>query len=193
MALLETAERLLRDGRFGEASLEEIASDAGMSRQNFYFYFASKQALLASLVSHTLDDMRDELVALSSSMPAGPEPLSVVRAGLFAATELWWRHTDVLITAVHMAGAAPEIFEQLTAMNDALLDSCAETLVAVGRTPETRDFRAARETARMLMWMGERTAYVLARTKPDRTEYHALADRLYGLWLRAAGIPASED
>ena len=192
LALLETAERLLREGRFDAASLEDIARDAGMSRPNFYFYFASKQALLASLVSRTLGNMRDELLARASSRPAGAQPLAAVHAGLHAASEVWWRHTDVLITAVHMAGAAPEIFEQLQAMNDALLDACAEELVAVGRTPETRDLASARETARMLMWMGERTAYVLARTKPDRAQYQALADRLYGLWLRAAGIAATE-
>ena len=45
-----------------------------------------------------------------------------------------------------------------------------------------------RETVSDLLWMGERTFYVLARSDPSPEEYHALAERLLVVWVRALGI-----
>jgi hypothetical protein len=53
-----------------------------------------------------------------------------------------------------------------------------------GRT----DVAFVRETASALLWMGERTFYVLARSDPAPEEYHALADRLHVVWARALQI-----
>ena len=55
--LLAEAEALLRDGRFDAASISDIAAAADISRPTFYFYFASKQALLERLIESTLDEL----------------------------------------------------------------------------------------------------------------------------------------
>ena len=48
--LLQTAEQLLEQGRFWDASISDIVSAANISRPAFYFYFASKDALLERLI-----------------------------------------------------------------------------------------------------------------------------------------------
>jgi len=70
-----------------------------------------------------------------------------------------------------------------------VIASGVETLTPVlaehdGNTDPVR----TRETVSALLWMGERTFYVLARSNPSPEEYHALADRLLVIWVRAVGI-----
>src|SRR6476620_7621514 len=49
-AILETFERLLGERPLHEISVDDLARGAGISRPTFYFYFASKQAVLLTLV-----------------------------------------------------------------------------------------------------------------------------------------------
>src|SRR5690349_18554730 len=48
-AILEAFEHLLEQRALHEISIDEIARGAGISRPTFYFYFASKEAVLLSL------------------------------------------------------------------------------------------------------------------------------------------------
>src|SRR6476469_5123050 len=48
-AILETLERLLGERSLHEISVDDVARGAGISRPTFYFYFASKEAVLLSL------------------------------------------------------------------------------------------------------------------------------------------------
>ncbi|MDP9027569.1 MAG: TetR/AcrR family transcriptional regulator, partial [Actinomycetota bacterium] len=61
-ALLDAAARLLEAGRFAGASVSEIAEEAEISRAAFYFYFASKQALLASLIDEAVSEFNARIV-----------------------------------------------------------------------------------------------------------------------------------
>src|ERR671933_2819029 len=79
-ALLATAERLLGEDRFERASVAEIAAASGVSRPGFYFYFASKDALLNSLLMRTLDDLTQRLERATDD--AATDPVAALRSGL---------------------------------------------------------------------------------------------------------------
>lgn len=55
MAILATAERLLADRTLSEISINDLARGAGLSRSAFYFYFASKDAVLLALLDSVVD------------------------------------------------------------------------------------------------------------------------------------------
>jgi TetR/AcrR family transcriptional regulator, ethionamide resistance regulator len=185
--LLEIAEALLREGRFEEASISELAAAAEISRPTFYFYFASKQALLERLVESTLD----ELIGVhwtrirQENLPTAEE----LRATLHDVAEMWVEHGVVLSAAVELAGSVPSFFDRIARVIESVVDSRARLLVEAGSTPEVADLETARETARALLWMSERNFYVLWRRNPSAEELRALADKLFAIWARTSGIP----
>lgn len=178
-ALLAIAEELLRDRRFDDASIAEIASAAGITRSSFYFYFASKQALLERLIETRLD----ELIArrLGALAMGGEDPAAGMRGFLHGVADMWAEHAVVLSAAAELAATVPALFDRIAGVIATGVDAVAQTMFA-------RDGDAARETASALLWMGERTFYVLARSDPPADAYHALADRLHVIWARTAGF-----
>src|SRR5947209_211450 len=54
-AILATAERLLCSRAFREVSTDDLAKGAGISRPTFYFYFASKDAVLLALLDRVIE------------------------------------------------------------------------------------------------------------------------------------------
>src|SRR5918995_5576349 len=58
-AVLATAERLFETLSLEELTVGELAREAGVSRASFYFYFESKQAVLAALVDAVLTEVTE--------------------------------------------------------------------------------------------------------------------------------------
>ncbi|MBM2620515.1 TetR/AcrR family transcriptional regulator [Actinoplanes sp. LDG1-06] len=53
-ALIDAARAVFRDKSISQVTIDELAGAAGIARSGFYFYFESKQALLAALVDQRL-------------------------------------------------------------------------------------------------------------------------------------------
>ena len=68
-AALDAALDLLRDG--GSLSLESAARAAGMSKPGLMYHFSTKEALVAALVDHLIDDYERTFVA-AAPRPARP-------------------------------------------------------------------------------------------------------------------------
>ena len=184
--LLAEAEALLRDGRFDDASISDIAAAAEISRPTFYFYFASKQALLERLIESTLG----ELIARHRSRieREHASPAEELRGILHDVADMWTHHGVVLAAAAELAGSVPALFDRIAGVMESVVGDRAAFLMAAGTTPEVGDPQTARETTEALFWMSERSFYVLSRSGPGEAEYHALAERLAGIWSRVAGI-----
>src|SRR4051795_13687560 len=54
LAILTTAERLLAERPLSAISVDDLARGAGISRPTFYFYFASKDAVLLTLLDRVV-------------------------------------------------------------------------------------------------------------------------------------------
>ena len=70
LAILETAERLLEDRSLAEISVDDLAKGAGISRPTFYFYFASKDAVLLTLLERVIAEADAALERLIAERPA---------------------------------------------------------------------------------------------------------------------------
>ena len=88
---------------------------------------------------------------------------------------MWVEHGVVLSAAAELAASVPALFDRIAGV----IASGVETLTPIlAEHDEDTEPVAVRETVSALLWMGERTFYVLARSNPSPEEYHALADRL---------------
>src|SRR5882672_5923379 len=72
LAILATAERLLADRPLSAISIDELAKGAGLSRPTFYFYFASKEAVLLSLLDPLIQQADKGFDGAMEKLPADP-------------------------------------------------------------------------------------------------------------------------
>jgi TetR/AcrR family transcriptional regulator, ethionamide resistance regulator len=89
-AILRTLEELLTERPYSSVGIDELATGAGISRSAFYFYFASKDAVLAAL----LEGLEASIVAENSdwyegSYSALPEAEAALRRSLTHSAGLW--------------------------------------------------------------------------------------------------------
>lgn len=185
LALFACAESLLAEGRFGSATLPEIAAKAGISRPTFYFYFNSKQALLVALVERTLDQLTGKIER--AIRPKGEDPAVAMRAVLRSVADLWAQHHATLMAAAELAGSIPSVFEKMRSVIELPMADMARLLRRIGGSSLTRDQPSAERLSIRLAWMTERNFYVLGRSRPSRKQLYALADELAEICLAAAG------
>src|SRR4051812_23832534 len=94
-AILAATERLLAERRFDELSVADILAAAGVSRASFYFYFASKHAVLAELVRGAVAE--GHLAAQPWLAHTGDStPAEEIRNGIADGASLWRAKAPVL-------------------------------------------------------------------------------------------------
>lgn len=69
--IVETANRLFYQRGYNQTSFSDIADAAKIPRGNFYYYFKTKDDILAAVIDHRVDDFR---VMLAEWDAASPEP-----------------------------------------------------------------------------------------------------------------------
>lgn len=186
-ALLAAGGRLLAEARFNEASVADLAREAGLERASFYFYFASKQALLGAVVTQAVAEFSRRLgteLAADGEHPPG----DLVAATVRAAADLWWGHRVAMVTSVELGGSVPEVYEQSMRNLALVREPTVELLRRHGKVPEAEDAEEASSLVTALILMSERNFYDLARGNAARADYDALADRLIRIWQRAFGL-----
>jgi TetR/AcrR family transcriptional regulator, ethionamide resistance regulator len=85
-ALLDAARAVFRDKSIGQVTIDELANAAGIARSGFYFYFESKQALLAALVDQAIGESDQEMAEWLASDGLDR---SALRRGLARALTRW--------------------------------------------------------------------------------------------------------
>ena len=108
-AILATAERLLADRKFADISVDDLAKGAGLSRPTFYFYFASKDAVLLALFRRVVVEADLALEALAADPPA--EPKALWRDGIDVFVQTFGAHQAVSVAAEQSRTADQEICE----------------------------------------------------------------------------------
>jgi TetR/AcrR family transcriptional regulator, ethionamide resistance regulator len=182
-ALLATAERLLTEGTFDTTSVLQIAAASGVSRQGFYFYFASKISLVATLIAHTLDAIVQPQLADAASVPVGPREM--LRGELHAGAELWCEHRAVMVASTELSHSEPAIRNRIAALEEVMSAATADHISAGHRI---RDRAHAEELATVFCLMPERGFYELARLNATCEALHARADLILEIWCAAAGL-----
>jgi len=189
-ALLDAARRLLEQGTFADVSVAEIAQEAHISRAAFYFYFASKQSLLASLVDQAVTDFNSFIVGVGEANDA-VGPAEAIRSTVVAAAQLWWNNSTVLRASVELGAVMPEVYARTIENLEIVRAPTVALLRKYGTVPEARSAEQSAELVRVLTFMAERSLYDLMRGHPTERDRDRLVDQLTTVWLRAFGIDDS--
>jgi AcrR family transcriptional regulator len=185
--ILDAGEALLRRIPYADLTIDEIATEAGMSRSTLYFYFASKEALLAALHERTHSVMAEPVALLRAR---GGGTYDSMRAAVALTAKIWREHTHALRTFHQVATSSEEFGERWRtnlSSHVSFLTELIETERARNRSlPSTPD---ARSIASAWFWMLEGRFYDLHGTPHTRADEKRLIDTLTILWLRCVGLP----
>jgi AcrR family transcriptional regulator len=182
--LLHEAEALLADRPLSTIAIDEIAQSAGISRSSFYFYFASREALLRTLGERAQEEV---LASADSWLNRTDEPpAEAISRALTENLALWRRHGPVL-RALH---DARNIDEPTDAMRRAIARRFVDATAAqiererdAGLAPPAPP--EARRLAAILTGMNDRAFYDASRRPPSRQRDRELVEALATVWSRS--------
>jgi TetR/AcrR family transcriptional regulator, ethionamide resistance regulator len=182
--LLAEAEARLADRPLSSIGIDELARAAGISRSAFYFYFASREALLRALGERA----HDEVFASADvwlNRAAEPPADSIARA-LRDNLGLWRRHGPVLRALYDARNGDAE--------TEALWRAIARRYLEATTTQIERGRNAglcppappgAPQLAAILTGMNLRAFYDASRSSPSERRDEELVHALATVWLRS--------
>lgn len=178
-AILDAAERQLESAGADGMTVATIAREAGITRGALYFYFGSKNEVLAALAERTVTTLRAEVDAVDAAAAA---PGDAVRQGLEQTARMWREHGTVMRTAVELSPSVPAIDQAWRSAVVALTDTMRGVAERAGMPPGT-----AAEVVAALVWMTERVFYQAFIAGSSLDDAAATLSRV---WLAALGITA---
>ena len=180
-AILQTAERLLGERSLHDISVDDLARGAGISRPTFYFYFASKEAVLLTLLDTVVEEVR-EGVALAF---LAEDPRRVLREGLQTTHDTFNAHRAITLAAIEARAGSAEVRELWARVMEGFVQETTEAIEgerARGAAPPGAD---ARDLAISLNWMNERVLHASFAGDGPAVGADAVVDTLLEVWLRA--------
>jgi TetR/AcrR family transcriptional regulator, ethionamide resistance regulator len=184
--VLDSVRELLRERTFDTLSVAEIIATAGISRASFYFYFASKQAVLAELVRRAVDAGHE---AAQPWVRATAGPRETLRAGVDAGARLWLANAAVLRAIVESWASDPQL-RKLWLAQMATFTEAAVTRIEADRRADPAVAARLKDVdvhalAASLTWAGERLYYLAASGVPPFDDPAVLVDTLTHMWVSA--------
>lgn len=184
-AILETAAALLEERTLSEISVDDLAKGAGISRSSFYFYFASKDAVVMTIVDRLVAEAtgnREEVLAVLAE--SGP------RAGLEKALENLYaafraRPGVVRAGADLRATNHQEARDLWTGVMEGWVDDVTAMIEFERERGAAPAGQPAREMAIALVQMNERVQYASLLDETPALDPDRVLDVLIDIWLRA--------
>lgn len=187
-AVCQATTELLAERPLAKLTVSGILARSGVSKTSFYYHFASKEAVVATLVEQIADELDAQIAALPSR---GFGDRETIRAALSAGFGLWDAHRTVLLV-VQAAARTPSPLGTIwqTLVEERYVRPFAErarAAQAAGRLAAESDPLAL---SRALHWMTEQALYAHAAGL-DRTAPDVAAEALAHVWAASlAGPPA---
>ncbi|MFE2373968.1 TetR/AcrR family transcriptional regulator [Streptomyces sp. NPDC059398] len=180
-AILDTCEALLARKGYDAMTVGDIAQGAGITRGALYFYFGSKQEVVAALVARTVEHLWER----SRAAAEADEPRQAIAAAMRRTVELWNDHGLVMRTAIDLSLTVPEIGELWNHTADLFIAAITAVLERAGVEPGSGPEQAA-AMAGALCWMIERTFYHASRESSEKVREAAAT--CAHIWLTSAGL-----
>jgi TetR/AcrR family transcriptional regulator, ethionamide resistance regulator len=178
-AILAATSRLLSEQSFTDLAVSDILRVAAVSRGSFYFYFDSKQAVLAELVRRAVGRGH----AAAEPWLAGPaDPVAALRAGITAGAELWQASAPVLRAIVENWRADPRLTELWLEQMRTFTDATIAQIAADPRATQNLAGQDIEAIASALTWLGERLYYLAATGTPPFDDTGTLVSTLLHIW-----------
>ncbi|TYB82485.1 TetR family transcriptional regulator C-terminal domain-containing protein [Maritimibacter fusiformis] len=124
-AILEAALEVFSQAGFRGATLDQIATTAGLSKPNVLYYYPSKEAIHVALLSDLMDDWLEPLRALDPEGDAVDEILAYVLRKLDMAREM---PRESRLFANEIVQGAPRIMPMITGELKTLVDDKARII-----------------------------------------------------------------
>ncbi len=177
--ILAATARLLTDQQFGDLAVNDILRAAGVSRGSFYFYFDSKQDVLAELVRRAVAQGH---VAASPWLASPPDKTAALRAGTAAGARLWQANAPVLRAIVENWRTDPRLTELWLEQMQSFTDAAAAQISADERALRRLSGLDIAAVASSLTWLSERLYYLAATGTPPFDNQDTLVDTLVHIW-----------
>jgi TetR/AcrR family transcriptional regulator, ethionamide resistance regulator len=183
LAILTTAERLLAEKPLSAISVDDLARGAGISRPTFYFYFASKDAVLLSLLDRVVAEA-DAATRDAFGHPAGG-PRDGWRRAITAYYETFRAHRAVTLAWAEARSSNAEIRELWAGVVEAWVQRCAAAIDAERARGAAPGGPSARDLAVVLTSTNERVLYATFSGDGPGLAETTVVDVLLEVWLRA--------
>ncbi|MGH3772185.1 MAG: TetR/AcrR family transcriptional regulator [Pseudonocardiaceae bacterium] len=182
-AILATAERLLEDRPFSEISIGDLARGAGISRPTFYFYFASKDAVLLALLDGIVEQgwaaAGDVLTRLTE------DPRARWREAISAFYEAFRSHRAVTLACAQARGANAEVRQLWAAVMERRVHRTAAAIEAERERGAAPAGLPTRDLAVALHLMNERVLYATFSDDGPAVVESSVVDVLLTVWLNS--------
>ena len=180
-AILATAERLLEERGFASISVDDLAKGAGLSRPTFYFYFASKEAVLLTLIEPMIARADAEFDGALQEPPADSRRAcrNVIKAFFTAFSS----HRAVARAGAEALATSSEIRAVWSGFMQKWIDQTAAMISAErarGAAPETIP---AADLATSLNQMNERTMMAALSAETPAVDEDRVVDTLTHVWV----------
>jgi AcrR family transcriptional regulator len=183
LAILATAERLLAEKPLSAISVDDLARGAGISRPTFYFYFASKDAVLLCLLDRVVTEA-DAVTREAFGHPAGG-PREGWRRVITAYYETFRAHRPLTLAWAEARSSNTEIRDLWAGVSEAWVQRCAAAIDAERARGAAPDGPSARDLAVVLTSTNERVLYATFSGDGPALAETGVVDVLLEVWLRA--------
>ena len=183
LAILTTAERLLAERPLSAISVDDLARGAGISRPTFYFYFASKDAVLLTLLDRVVAEADAATESAFGGRPSGPR--EGWRRAITAYYDTFRAHRALTLAWSQARSTNAEIRELWAQVFEGWVHRCAEAIEAERRRGAAPDGPPARDIAVALTSMNERVLYATFTGDGPAMAEAGAVDVLLEIWLRA--------
>jgi AcrR family transcriptional regulator len=182
LAILTTAERLLSERPLSTISVDDLARGAGISRPTFYFYFASKDAVLLTLLDRVVAEA-DAVSREAFDRPASG-PREGWRRAITAYYDTFRAHRALTLAWAEARTTNPEIRELWAQVFDNWAHRCATAVEAERARGAAPPGPSARDLAVVLNSLNERVLYATFSGDEPAVGEDDVVDVLLEVWLR---------
>ena len=182
LAILATAERLLAERPLTAISVDDLARGAGISRPTFYFYFASKDAVLLTLLDRVVAEA--DATTDTAFGPAGG-PREGWRRAITAYHDTFRAHRSLTLAWAEARSTNAEIRELWARVFEGWVHRCAEAIESERQRGAAPAGPPARDVAVALTSMNERVLYATFTGDGPAVAEAGVVDVLLEIWLRA--------
>jgi AcrR family transcriptional regulator len=189
-AILETFERLLEERPLHEISIDDLARGAGLSRSSFYFYFASKDAVLLTLLDRMVEEARARRDDVLDRV--AEDPRARWREAITAFHDTFRDHRAATVAAAAALPTSPEVSALWTAMMSTAVDETSRVIDAERARGAAPDGVPARDLATALNATCEAVLRATFAGQEPAIAEDAVIDTLVAVWINAVyGTPGS--
>jgi AcrR family transcriptional regulator len=183
LAILTTAERLLAERPLSAISVDDLARGAGISRPTFYFYFASKDAVLLTLLDRVVAEADAATQDAFRFRPTGRR--DGWRRAITAYYETFRAHRALTLAWAEARSTNAEVRELWAQVFEGWVHRCAEAIEVERQRGAAPAGPPARDIAVALNSMNERVLYATFTGDGPAVAEAGAVDVLLEVWLRA--------